>query len=149
MKKRMNRKNTEMGNAMSHAVMVRKLEAKLEQLKKKEETYRAFLKTSGADSRNLSSQIESERLNFIAQMMKQTGYPIEDAAVILGAAIKLTPLFSSEQPEDLAVLDDYRSIFQNFAEENHLSLEDMGLSVEKNDFENGESDDVSAEDDDA
>lgn len=83
MKKRMNRKNTEMGNAMSHAVMVRKLEAKLEQLKKKEETYRAFLKTSGADSRNLSSQIESERLNFIAQMMKQTGYPIEDAAVIL------------------------------------------------------------------
>lgn len=141
-------KNMELENAVSHAVTVKKLEAKLDQLMKKAETYRQFLKTSDVDSRNISSKIESERLTFLSQMIKQTGYPIEDAAVILGVSIKLTPLFSSDKPEDLAVLDEYRSIFHDFAVKNHLSLEKMGISEGKPDFENEGPDNISAEDDD-
>lgn len=113
----------------------------IQKLTKMERKYRilqqeqnAILKRMQEEKRNAKKRLESERYNYIIQVVKRLKLPIDNPAIIIGALVKAKKVITEN---NTAKIDEYIKKYSLFIKETEqIDIEDIEKNSEneKNDI---------------
>lgn len=101
-----------------------RLEKRFGSLQKKQEDALARMRQEKND---LKKQIESERLSYITRSIKQTGFPMDQPAILIGAILAAKEKLDS--PECADEIDRYIQLYTEFADK-HACVDEEEIEEE-------------------
>lgn len=109
----------------------------IQKLTKMERKYRilqqeqnAILKRMQEEKRNAKKKLESERYNYIIQVVKRLRLPIDNPAIIIGALVEAKKVITEN---NTAKIDEYIEKYSLFIKETEqIDIEDIEKNIEKN-----------------
>ena len=107
-----------------------RLEKKFSFLQQKQEQTMAKIRQ---EMKRTKKEIEAQRLDFIAQTIKKTGFPIDKTVLLIGAVLDAKDKI--EGTESISVINRYIELYNDFAAKHGIQ-----------EFEDNVEDDESAED---
>lgn len=116
-------KTKQLENIMARAANIKRLDAKLKNLQKKAIDYREYAKRNAIESKKVTTNLAQDRMKFLSELIKETGYPIENIAPIVGAAIEFTEILKDGSSEEKEKLTHYIDTFNQFAQSHELNIE--------------------------
>ena len=98
---------------MAGTKSLHRLEKKFSFLQQKQEETIAKIRQ---EMKRTKKKIEVQRLDFIAQTIKKTGFPIDKTVLLIGAVLDAREkLESTESTENVAIINRYIELYNNFA----------------------------------
>ena len=86
----------------------------LERRRRQEQQLRAMLKNTSQEAKSLDKQIEEEKYAVTIKLLRQTGYPIDNIALLVGMALKAKELLDSGGDDKSALINTYISLYTGF-----------------------------------
>lgn len=87
----------------------------LERRRKQEQQLRAMLKNTSQEAKSLDKQIEEEKYAVTIKLLRQTGFPIDNIALLVGMALKAKELLENGGDEKSSLINTYVSLYTDFA----------------------------------
>lgn len=87
----------------------------LERRRKQEQQLRAMLKKTSQEAKSLDTQIKEEKYKTAIKLLRQTGFPIDNIALLVGMALKAKELLENGGDEKSALINTYVSLYADFA----------------------------------
>lgn len=86
----------------------------LQRRQKQEQEYRAMLKSTSLEAKSLDKQIEDEQYAVTIKLLRQTGFPVDNIAILVGMAIKATEVLNSTTEDKSELINMYISRYNDF-----------------------------------
>ena len=98
-----------------------------ERRRKQEEQLRETLKAISSEQRDLNKQIEEEQYAVLIKLLRQTGLPLDNTAVIVGLALEAKDILNgTDEMAKIAAINKYTQRYIEFtAEQNQQEKSDM------------------------
>lgn len=104
------------------AAKISRLQQKFNSLQKKQEDQLARMRQ---EKKELKKEIEKEQLSFIVRTIKQTGFPIDNPAILIGAILSAKEKLHS--PDNANTINHFIELYTDFAEKHHV--EEVGEEI--------------------
>ena len=107
--------------------LIRKKKTLQERRRKQEEQLRETLKAISNEQRDLNKQIEEEQYAVLIKLLRQTGLPLDNTAIIVGLALEAKDILSgTDEIAKTAAINKYTQRYIEFtAEQNQQEKSDM------------------------
>lgn len=73
-----------------------------------------MLKSTSLEAKSLDKQIEDEQYAVTIKLLRQTGFPVDNIAILVGMAIKATEVLNSTTEDKSELINMYISRYNDF-----------------------------------
>lgn len=86
----------------------------LERRRRQEQQLRNMLKSTSQEAKSLDKQIEEEKYAVTIKLLRQTGFPIDNIALLVGMALKAKELLDHGGDEKSSLINTYIGLYTDF-----------------------------------